>query len=556
LVASLGQAPSYLTPEQRAQLAEIKLEVLDPLDSAGAGTVSVSIHQNVEDEAREVAAWFKTRLDADTAKNGSATDTYALLLRRRKNLQSFVDACQDLGLPLEVVGVSGLLTQPEIIDLVAALRSMHYPNAGSSLIRLLTGPRFQVGPKDLERLFRFARREARLIDNGGEDYDDDTVGVEDNLSLIDAIDTLTFGHPAHQHKLSKVGLARIQEAAKLLATMRKLVGLPLADLVRAVAQELLLDVELLAKPKLKNPLANLNAFYAVAANFANGNPNPSLGEFLTWLEFAANKDERFDVPAGKPVAGVIQILTVHAAKGLEWDYVAVADMAGKGFPTASREGRAWLSTAQLPYELRGDKTSLPAYEWRSFATQKQAKDGIEEFENHLKERQAAEERRLIYVATTRPKQDLLMTGSWAVERGNPVAVSLYIDEALGMQGSPVLGLNGKPVVVPEFDPAQQLDTKGIVETWPQDPLGPTHGPKVRAAEKYVLALEASSKPFKGLDTHLSREIRILLDESEARLERLGLVEMPVRIPASRFKDFVKDPSKMADDYLRPLPQEP
>jgi DNA helicase-2/ATP-dependent DNA helicase PcrA len=556
LVSPLGAQPSYLTTEQLEHLANLELKPLRALTTAKDGLVNVAVHQNVVEEARAVADWFKVRIQADIDKNVQPNDTFALLLRRRKNIQVFVDALQDLGLPVEVVGVSGLLEQPEIIDLVAALRSMHYPNAGTSLIRLLTGPRWRVGPKDIESLFRFARREARLIDDGGSEHEDETVGVEDNLSLIDAIDTLTFGHPGHNHRISKVGLARIQDAARLLAEMRKLVGLPLPELIRAVAQELLLDVELLAKPNLKNPLANLNAFYSVAANFVNGNPNPTLGEFLTWLEFAARKDERFDVPAGKPANGVIQILTVHAAKGLEWDYVVIGDMAGNGFPADSREGKAWLSTAQLPFELRGDRASLPTYFWDRFANAKEAKDAIPAFGEQLKERQKNEERRLIYVAATRPKRELLMTGSWSTSRGKAVEPSIYIEEALTLPETPVVGLDGKPVVVPEFDAALQIDKKAIIESWPQDPLGQTHGPRVRTAEKFVLDLERAEKPFRGLDNSLSRDIRLLIDESEARLERLSLVEMPVRIPASRFKDFVKDPSKIADDYLRPLPNEP
>ncbi|MEY4000747.1 MAG: hypothetical protein RLZZ626_1102, partial [Actinomycetota bacterium] len=553
LVAPLGQPPSYLNQEQLQRLANLPLKKLESLPNAEDGSVAVEFYQNVDDEAREVASWFKARLELEPEE---PKGTYALLLRRRKNLQVFVDALQDLGLPIEVVGVSGLLEQPEIVDLVSALRVMHYPNAGSSLIRLLTGPRWQIGAKDIERLFRFARREATLIESGGAESDDENIGAEDNLSLVDAIDTLTFGHPAHQHKISAEGLARIRDAAGRFNEMRKLTGLPLPDLVRAVAQELLLDVELLAKPNAKNPLSNLNSFYSVAANFVAGNPNPTLGEFLTWLEFAAKQDERFDAPAGKPTAGVIQVLTVHASKGLEWEFVAIGDMAGNGFPVDSREGKAWLSTSQIPFELRGDAASLPVYDWPTFANQKEASDELKAFGEKLSARQADEERRLIYVASTRPKRDLLMTGSWATNKGNPINPSIYLQETLDLPGTPATRIDGSAAGFDDYDPAQQIDKSGLKETWPLDPLGPTHGPRVRRAEKFVLDLERSGAKVRALDTNLSRQIAVLIAESTARREQAGLVEMPVRIPASRFKDFVKDPSAIAEDYLRPMPGEP
>lgn len=556
LVAPLGQQPSYLNQQQIQKLANLELKKLDSLPNAKDGSVAVEFYQNVADEARAVAAWFKSKLDLEPADAAKAQGTYALLLRRRKNLQVFVDALQDIGLPIEVVGVSGLLEQPEIVDLVSALRVMHFPNAGSSLIRLLTGPRWQIGAKDIERLFRFARREATLIESGGVEQDDDNIGAEDNLSIVDAIDTLAFGHPAHQHKISAEGLSRMRDAARRFSDMRKLVGLPLPDLIRSVAQELLLDVELLAKPKAKNPLANLNSFYSVAANFVAGNPNPTLGEFLTWLEFAAKQDERFDVPAGKPTAGVIQVLTVHASKGLEWDHVAIGDMAGNGFPVDSREGKAWLSTSQIPFELRGDSASLPVYEWQTFANQKEASGALKTFGEQLAARQADEERRLIYVASTRPKRDLLMSGSWATNKGRPVNPSIYLQETLELESTPATRIDGSQASFDEFEPAKQIDKSGIQETWPLDPLGPTHGPRVRQAEKYLLELENSGVAVRGLDTDLSRQIEVLVAESTTRLERLGLVEMPVRIPASRFKDFVKDPSAIAEDYLRPMPGEP
>ena len=65
------------------------------------------------------------------------------------------------GVPVEVVGLGGLLTVPEVADIVATLRVLHDPAASAALARLLTGPRWRIGPRDLVALGRRARDLAR-----------------------------------------------------------------------------------------------------------------------------------------------------------------------------------------------------------------------------------------------------------------------------------------------------------------------------------------------------------------------------------------------------------
>ena len=81
----------------------------------------------------------------------------AVLCRKRSQFPLLRAAIEARGIPVEVVGLGGLLTVPEVADVVATLRVLHDPSASSSLARLLTGPRWRIGPRDLVALGRRAR---------------------------------------------------------------------------------------------------------------------------------------------------------------------------------------------------------------------------------------------------------------------------------------------------------------------------------------------------------------------------------------------------------------
>ena len=63
-------------------------------------------------------------------------------------------AIEARGVPVEVVGLGGLLAVPEVQDVVATLRVLHDAGASDALARLLTGPRWRIGPRDLVALGR------------------------------------------------------------------------------------------------------------------------------------------------------------------------------------------------------------------------------------------------------------------------------------------------------------------------------------------------------------------------------------------------------------------
>lgn len=452
----------------------------------------------------------------------------------------FVDSLQANGIEVEVVGLGGLLELPEIVDLVSALKVIQRVDAGSELIRLLTGARWRIGAKDIDRLFVIAKKLSGPRQEGV---------FREELTIVEALDEVTSESLDLLAEFSKDSLARLQDAAFLFRNLRASTSLPLPDFVRVVAEELWLDIELRANPKLKNPMNQLQAFYETVAGFGSASAAGQLGAFLNWLDYASKK-ERFELPKSNPAAGVVQVLTVHAAKGLEWDYVAIPNMVEDDFPSKPKSISGWLSGAELPYPLRGDKESLPVFDYESTLIQSEIKAAKEKFREENKEHQLREEYRLIYVAITRTKASLLLTGSyWKPGNTNSRKPSRFLEQLAGANFE-------FPVIDSQLNP---LDLAPKTTSWPIDPVGPEHKLVLsNAAEQVKQAGSeiASSQHVDSYQSQVQAEIDLLLKEQDDRIERLSFVKLPVRIPASRFKEFVMDVDAMAFKYLRPTPSKP
>jgi DNA helicase-2/ATP-dependent DNA helicase PcrA len=529
IASPLSNQASFEVPKPlERRVLPVKLEAMP---DAPNGNVQVSFLETIEQEAQQIAEWFKPAL-----ASGSSC---AVLMRKRSAMALFVETLQSNGIEVEVVGLGGLLELPEIVDLVSALKVVQRVDAGSELIRLLTGARWRIGPKDIDRLFVIARKLSGPRQEGV---------FRQELTIVEALDEVTSESLDLLSVFSPESLRRLRDAATLFRNLRAATSLPLADFVRVVAEELWLDIELRANPKLRNPMAQLESFYETVASFGTSSAGSQLGSFLNWLDYASKK-ERFELPKSNPAAGVVQVLTVHAAKGLEWDFVAVPNLVEDDFPSKPRSVSGWLSGAELPYPLRGDARSLPVFAYEATRTQAEIKAAKEQFRADNREHQLREEYRLIYVAITRTKKSLLLTGSyWKPGNTGSRKPSRFLEQ-----------LAGEGFEFPEIKTQENpLDLEPKTASWPLDPVGDNHAVVLKdAADKVTQAsdqlLDSASIARRG---KIQEEIDLLLKEQDDRIARLAAVDLPVRIPASRFKEFVQDVDSMANKYLRPTPSQP
>ncbi len=557
LAKPLKQAPAYLDEAAAQVVSRLEVITLQAAPTAGVGQVDIAFEQNLNQEAATVARWFADRF-AEPSPNPKGGQTAALLLSKRAHMQKFVRALQDAGLEVEVVGIGGLLEMPEIADIRAALSVLVNPDAGSELIRLLTGARWRIGARDINELYKIAKKLSSQLKSSDQKLV--ASGEEEGISLIDALDRFNSGKELVDHDLSEVGLARLQEAAKLFAEMRKRIGLPLAELVRAIVTELNIDIELMANHTRRHPLIHVNEFVSVVSNFAAGNNSATVTNLLEYLKFAAER-EKLEAPRAKPQNKVIQILTIHGSKGLEWDYVAIPRMVNGELPAGPQPGvgnYGWLASGKLPYALRGDHRTLPKVDLLSASSTSEVNDIVAEFKEGVKEMEAAEDRRVMYVGITRPKHALLLTGSYwkptaATKAPRASKPSDYLGEILATENSPIPAEYQLPAQASKTPELQKADEK---ETWPRPHLGPKTAIRVESAAKAVVsASEKIAKVTESID-QTDELITRLLEERELQQKRNYIVDFPVRIPASRFKDFLEDLGVVAYSYLRPMPSEP
>src|SRR5690606_1388316 len=139
--------------------------------------------------------------------------------------------------------------------------------------------------------------------------------------------------------------------------------------------------------------AHLDAIGDVAARFAEETEGGTPSAFLAYLA-AAEEEERGLTPGEvEVVEGAVQILTVHAAKGLEWDVVVVAGLCQDAFPAKPKASDHWLKgMGVLPFPLRGDQAGLPRLKLEQASDARGVRDAVEAFrsEEHTSELQSRE----------------------------------------------------------------------------------------------------------------------------------------------------------------------
>lgn len=526
---------------------------LAPSPFAGAGLVEVAWAETIEEEADLVARWFADRL-------GSAGDrdarSGALLCRTFANVGVFTDALRAHGVPAHVLGIAGLLDQPVIADLVCVLRVLHDPTAGSELIRVLGGARWRIGAADLAALHGLARWLAER-DLGNRRLDDEvrqglraSIAPDESPSIVDALDFLLTAPDGHSalRAFTEVGLGRMRRAGAQLQSLRRRAGLGLVDFVHLVEQELLLDIEVAANAAQPLGAPSLEAFDELLAGFADVAEHPTLGAFLGWLTEAEQRD-RLAPRQDEPEPGAVQVLSIHGSKGLEWDVVAIPRLVDEELPSKPRTTKGWLAFGELPNDFKGDRDELPELQWRGAQSQAEFDEAVRAFADENRERHAEEERRLAYVALTRTRSDLLLTGSWWSSQKSPRKPSPFLHE-LARAG--VL----EPGALPASPSSDENPRAGHAarQLWPLDPLGLRHAPVHAAAEAVRSAAERPSGS--GIGRRLADELRLLLEDRRRRFEGPGTPAIPARVPASRFKDYVDDPLAVAEQLRRPMPQRP
>jgi len=299
----------------------------------------------VEDAAAE-AAFVCREIERLRRQPGPAADT-AVLYRAHVHREALVEALARARIPFVIRGLS-ILNNTLIRDLLAYLSVIHFPHDNVSLARLLAIPAWGLTPESLLDLIDRARRE--------------------RTTLAAAIESL---HPRVRDQQTRLG-----ELLGLLADFRaRSAELPLTRLFDALLDRL----ELRLLPSDPDRLY-LDAFAAFLRKWEKEkSESKRLGDFIEYFTFFQEAGGAITLPENADNRDAVQLMTVHAAKGLEFGSVFVLRLNRNDFPTTRRH---------------------PLFEFPEALMQEALPPG----DFHIQE-----ERRLCYVALTRARRRLSLT---------------------------------------------------------------------------------------------------------------------------------------------------
>ena len=624
---------------ERTQGSAVSVPPLRPSPAAVEGNVVLGRFATDEDEAaavaRDVMRYRRTIFETDPAGE-AVLPSMAVLCRRRAQMEVLRREFELQGIPYEIVGLGGLLDTPEIVDLVSTLRVLADPGRSDALMRLLAGARWRIGTADLMAFHdwsRFlARRrahgspgpEALMADLAADEGAADVLvegDITDAASLVEALDFLPRPGwtSAHGRSLTPAAQERLGRLSAELRMLRSFLGDDLTTLLGEVERAMLLDVEVAAKPGISIHQArrNLDAFQDAAAGFLQTSQRVDLLAFLSWLEAAASEEGGLDAAATEVNHEAVQLLTVHASKGLEWDVVFVPGLNAGAFPS-SRDSRWSSGAAALPWPLRGDRADLPQWDLDQ-PDQKGWLDAEKVFKAEVQHHGEAEERRLAYVAYTRAKFVLwLSSAAWNGSRSGIAEISPFLSElaplteAPGLTQAPGLadglmdaadlpdrpdagaaaGIHAGSLREDELPAESPLTVAAELAIFPYDPLegpcDPRTGERLRnvpgrraamdaAADRVRRAIDGlrpgdplclpedpagpgGAAPLRGAVLYgaaagWAAEADLLLKRSRQR-KPVQDIHLPGHISASMFVELGDDPDAVLAQLRRPVPREP
>nr|WP_314890602.1 ATP-dependent DNA helicase [Actinomyces oris] len=565
------------------------------------GAVYGAFLQDPAEEARTVVAFL--------AERWSPSAEMAVLCRTRAQMDPIAAELEEAGLPYTIIGLGGMLYVPEVADVRALLTVASDPERGDRVVRLLTG--FGIGARDLRALASLARELTRPTTEGdqtGSRAHGDQAETDSPL-LSEALDTLLRWHEdgaqeeqeesAAVRDLTEAGRAVALRTARAIRRIREAICLPLPDLVALAEQTLDLDIEIAAR--VGHPMGHraLDSFHETARAFAADTDAPTLTGFLEWLDAAEEHEDAMSAPEVEPSPGAVQLLTIHAAKGLEWDVVAVPGMDEQVFPSYTSAVKddlrvtetGWMgSTSTFPFPLRADAGDLPPFTVGDLDPAVTDKPLLTETMSAYKEalgrQRLREERRLAYVAFTRARHELLLTGSHLSKTASkPRRPSRFLTElqrrdllppyANGWvdfdesRPNPLTSLTQVGTWPLDADAAQTLDNQapdaGEEGTAVADRLAAVRRARHVAAAQVAAAMTrtgpaqeapAQTQPDDETVRRWRLEAGLLLAERTRALSGGPAVRLPEHLAATRLDDLRADRRQFALDLRRPLPPEP
>jgi ATP-dependent helicase/nuclease subunit A len=400
-------------------------------------------------EARALAHRLRDEVAA-----GRRPGDVVVLVRATASLRLFEQALEEQGLPTYVVGGRGYWSQEQVRDALAYLGALANPRDAVALYGALASPFCGVGSDALVLLAEAGRA------GGNGPWAALRAGLASTPAWLDAL------APADRDRL--LAFARFFNGEREAAER-----LPVEALLERAIAGTGYDLAILQRAGGERRLANLRKLMRLARDYEHAEGRDLRG-FIT---FAAAQDlgeaREGEAPLESDGLDAVRLMTIHRAKGLEFPVVCVADLGRLGVANRprlllGRNGEVGLRLAAL-----GGGEPVPALDYDRLAAEEDEAD-------------AEEERRLFYVAMTRARERLILSGGTDCEKwpeprpgGAPIdwiARAMVGDPAAAL---PAPGGAGAPdgiggVVERAWDgrPARVLTRLNVPATLPPEALSP------------------------------------------------------------------------------------
>ena len=356
---------------------------LRPWNAEGPVVESVAF-QTYQEEADWVAGKIEELVEGKACPPGDI----AILVRRNSDADPFLRALNMKGIPWRFSGAKGLYDREEIRLVVSFLRLLADPQDSLSLFHLAGSEIYEMPGVDLTLCNAYAGRKHR--------------------SLYEVLLDVTK-RPGSVPELSAVSPEAIAAAATLLADLDRYLKKASLEPTGRVLYEFLMERPGYGKrlirsnsPRDHQRVGNLAAFFGLVQRFGEVAPQDRVAGFVPYLTMLIEAGGDPPIAEGEEAGDAIQVLTLHKAKGLEFEAVFLAGLVEKRFPSVDRR-----EPIPLPDEL--------------------IKDHLPSGDFHLQE-----ERRLFYVGVTRARRHLFLTRARDYGTKREWKRSRFLAEALGL----------------------------------------------------------------------------------------------------------------------------
>jgi len=355
---------------------EVKLKINKKL-IANFEDKGIVDYKNFNNEQQEISFVIDKIINIYNKNQDTKWYDFAILTRSNNAATSFTQELNRKKVPNIFVSMRGLYYKPIILDCIAYFKLLDNYHESSALYRVMNMKIFQVPYADIININKFARKKVWSLFEALEHIGAITNISEEGRKNINKLISLIRKHSI---------LARDQKSSKIYAQFIWDSGLNKLDY-----------------DKHQEYYSLLNQFYLKIKQFEQNNESALLKDFIELINMEMDAGETGSLKLDFIDEDTVKIMTIHSAKGLEFDYVFLPGLVDKRFPTINRKDKINIPDAMV-------REKLP-----------ETKDA------HLEE-----ERRLFYVAITRAKKELYLSSAKDCGGLREKKASIFIEEALGV----------------------------------------------------------------------------------------------------------------------------